>query len=221
MKKLLLPFLGLLFSLSLTSCLTITEEYSFKKNGSGSMSYTIDMSEMASLLSMAGESGEGSMDEQISMADMADRLKGINGVSGITFNEDKKNYVFNVGFKFANLTALNAALEQVISNTDDADSEAPTAYFAMENNTITYYRSSASNPLGDEMMEGEDSEAVYTMLESMKYNLQFNVPKTAKVVYTGGIAEMGGKKNREVNVEVNFREVAEVPGALTTTIVMK
>ncbi len=40
----------LLFVLLMQGCLTIEENYTFKKDGSGTMEYVVDMSEMADLM---------------------------------------------------------------------------------------------------------------------------------------------------------------------------
>jgi len=40
------PLLLATFLVGLTGCITIEEQYSFKKNGSGTMTYVLDMREM-------------------------------------------------------------------------------------------------------------------------------------------------------------------------------
>ncbi|MCB0780956.1 MAG: hypothetical protein KDC03_15785, partial [Flavobacteriales bacterium] len=48
-----------LLVITLSGCITIEEHYTFKKNGSGSMEYVIDMSVMKELMdSMEGAFGE-------------------------------------------------------------------------------------------------------------------------------------------------------------------
>lgn len=217
LRTLLVAASALLF----TSCLTVTETYTFKKNGSGTMEYTLDMSEMASLLAMAGQEDGGDATSEISMERIGKELEGISGISGVSYKDDKDTYVFKLSFKFNSLKALNEALAYVISNKGEEAETESEAYFTMEGNTIVYHRSSTNAPLGDELMGGEDAESMYSILESMKYNLNFSLPRSAAVVYTVGEATSGGKKNREVNVVANFREVAENAEALTTTIVMK
>jgi hypothetical protein len=212
-----------LLPLLMASCLTIEESYLFKRNGSGSMTYTLDMSEMASLLKMSQESE----DAEDPTGDMgfeaeADRLSGISGISGVKANSDKDNYIFSVSFKFASLDALNAALTELILN-DEEGSEPVHEFFRMENNAIVATHRMKGNPLtGSELMgDDEESEQAAALMESMKYKKHFTFASSVQTVYSGSDASISGKKDRELHLESNFRQLMEDGEALNASIVLK
>ncbi|RMG23990.1 MAG: hypothetical protein D6730_13415 [Bacteroidetes bacterium] len=203
-----------------TSCLTIEEIYEFNKNGSGFMEYKVDLSEMASLLEMAAEEEGTPMEEELSFKEVAKKLSGINGISAVNVIDDRENYLFGINFKFKNLQALNQALNKIML--DEEPGQAPHTFFKMENNVIS--RTHMMNKAMDtkELLgEDESSEMAMAMLENMKYKLNFKFKKPVKVVYSAAEASIAGKKNREVKIEANFKQLAEDTEALNASIVFK
>ena len=88
-KTILATLIGAIFML--TGCITIEEHYSFKKNGSGTMKYIIDMKEMGEMLEAFAdelEENEGSSSESeddlnvgdIPMSELADSLRTVAGI---------------------------------------------------------------------------------------------------------------------------------------------
>lgn len=106
-----MPFSGIP---AFTGCITIEENYAFKKNGSGTMEYVIDLSELGDMMKTLNSAGDGEpkSDGDISTMDMNDEvaaLKGIPGIGKVKLNT-KKAWVQRLSFSFKNVTALNAAL---------------------------------------------------------------------------------------------------------------
>jgi len=108
MKKiyllLLIPFI--LF----TGCLEITQKIKFKKNGSGSVEFTVDFSKMKSL--MKDEMENIGKDSPFNKETKS--LAVINGISKV--KKKKKDGIETLSFSFKNVEALNTALGVVWSD---------------------------------------------------------------------------------------------------------
>lgn len=135
-------------ALTLTGCLHLIEEVTFKNNGSGTYKMTIDMSEMKGMMDMfkgMGEEGQeagdeettsdeapdmdgGGGDEDNGMAQMgaelsavAQSLKGVSGLTNVTEINDTTTFLFGYSFDFADVAALNKAMK--IINKEKYDSK--------------------------------------------------------------------------------------------------
>lgn len=133
-----------LVSMTLTSCLHILEEVTFKDKGSGTYAMTLDMSEIKGMVDMmkgmAGDSLSGDstaimqgenpvaggadnsmtqMGEQLSS--VATSLKGVEGINNVVEVNDTTNLKFGYSFEFVDVAALNRALK--IINKDKYDSK--------------------------------------------------------------------------------------------------
>ena len=147
MKNLRNLFLAVLamVSMTLTSCLHILEEVTFKDKGNGSYAMTLDMSELKGMMdmmkgmtgdSLSGDStailgGDAPTDQPAvdnSMSQMGEQLssvaaslKGIQGVSNVVEVNDTSNLKFGYTFDFVDVAALNRALK--IINKEKYDSK--------------------------------------------------------------------------------------------------
>ena len=147
MKNLRNLFLAVLamVSMTLTSCLHILEEVTFKDKGNGSYAMTLDMSELKGMMDMmkgmtgdslggdstaisqggmpaadpAVDNSMSQMGEQLSS--VAASLKGVQGVSNVVEINDTTNLKFGYTFDFADVASLNRALK--IINKDKYDSK--------------------------------------------------------------------------------------------------
>ena len=205
---------------SFSSCITIEESYTFKSNGSGSMKYTIDMSEMSSLLAMAAEEeGANPMGQDMSFVEIADRLNEIEGISGATAIENKEKYLYGLNFKFQNLNALNRALNKILI--DDPQAEIHTFFKETDGVITRTHLMTKDMNTSDLLGEDESSEYAMQIMESMAYRLKFEFKKPVKAIYSSASAKIGGNKNREVVIQANFKELSEDIQTLSTSIVLK
>lgn len=210
-----------------TSCITVEENYTFKKNGSGSMQYVMDMHElieqMGSLMDMAGgEGGENPLEGAAKgFKEQSEKLKGLAGISKVKFEEDKKG-IYKISFNFKNIKALNDGLNKIMGGED------PTKYhtfFTLDGKVLKRVHSEQAN-LGDitEML-GEDGESEYaqTMYESMKYKLNFKFASDVEAVYTGIESEEGViTDGKSLKMNTTFAEVmTKGASALSLTAVLK
>lgn len=218
--KNLFPAFCLALIISFTSCITIEESYTFKSNGAGTMKYTIDMSEMSSLLAMAEEEEGGNpMGQDMSFVEIADKLKEIPGISVAEAIEDKENYLYGLSFKFQDLNALNRALNKILIDDPSADIH---TFFTEKDGVMTRtHLMTKDMNTSDLLGEDESSEYAMQIMESMSYKLKFEFKKPVKAIYSSASAELGGKKNREVVIQANFKELSEDIQTLSTSIVLK
>jgi hypothetical protein len=130
----------LLGSITLTSCLHIIEEVTFRNDGRGQYKMTLDMSELKGMMDMfkgmaqdsttmggdstATDAGMGDMgalggqDNSMTqmgqeMVKVAESLKNIPGITNVMETNDTTNFQFGYTFDFADVAALNRALKVI------------------------------------------------------------------------------------------------------------
>jgi hypothetical protein len=218
LRTLILPALLALF----TGCLTIEENYTFKKNGSGTMEYVLDLSEMGEMLKAfggdeAGKDKGGNMD----MSDHAARLRQLPGISKVKL--DSKEWVQRISFSFKDLDALNAALNVLMP-----DSVGTHTFFAWEGNTLVRTSNRYAHSLGAGMAEasdegdnGEEGFSMATMLDMMKYKYSFKFANAIEPVAVADGVHQETKGTKQVFVDTDFGVIAKDPKALDLRIPVK
>ncbi len=210
MKKLTKRLLGWLtlgvVSLLFTSCLHIVEEITVKKDGSGSYTMTIDMSEVKSMMDALKSMGEQTDEEKSSdqpeeaneedaqettednsmlqmgteLSSVANSLRGIAGLSNVREINDTSTYLFGYSFDFANIEVLNKAIR--IINREKYDSKVEEAFRFKSGN---FERLNAAD-IGEQFkktlteVEEEDEEGnadmVKAFFSSMTYKQVYRFP---------------------------------------------
>jgi hypothetical protein len=115
-------FLGLI---SLSSCLNIFEDLTFRKDGTGHYQMKIDMGKVKEMLEMVKSMQPDSMatggetDQMGQMGTafvaMADLVKNMRGITNVVAINDTANFVFGYEFDFLNVEALNRAVKKISS----------------------------------------------------------------------------------------------------------
>ncbi|RLD69600.1 MAG: hypothetical protein DRJ10_21355 [Bacteroidetes bacterium] len=170
MKKLnLFIFLLILF---FTSC-TITQEFHFKKDYSGSAKIAIDMGTfldmMAGMDSLGTQSG--SMKDSLDFAfkESAKKLDGI-GVKNIKYGWQDDDKVMYLKYDFSDIETLNKAMNasddgnSSFMKSEDNDDH---VYFTQKGKTLTYFGVKSKN---DSLNSGE----MASMKDYYNYTLKFN-----------------------------------------------
>lgn len=180
------------------------------------MQYTIDMSEMSSLLEMAQEEQDFS-DSAIPFSEIQPRLESISGVSNIKVDEDKESYVFTISFDFRSISVLNKALSAML-NQGQGEQE----YFRKEGKVLTRTHLLSDSFDTNELLDDEET-ASYAMnfLSSMSYKMKFQFKKPVQAVYSAADIAITGKKDKEVWIETDFKQLTENGEMLNTSIVLK
>ncbi len=220
--------------IGLTGCITIEENYSFKKNGSGTMTYVIDMSEMGSMIENMGDGEkkeEGGAEDlgNMDMTNHADALKSIAGISKVKMDKGKK-WIQKLSFAFKDVAALNRALNQLMPDSNGTSHE----FFKWEGGTLVHtsnrhayeISSTMANEAGagDAGEEGDEEEAggfdMSTMLSSMKYKYSFKFQEAVASTEGGAmIKEAAGAK--EVKLSTDWGVLAKDPRALDLRIALQ
>lgn len=217
----LLVVLGLLL---FTGCLTIEENYSFKKNGSGTMEYVVDLSEMGSLMETFGEMGEGGSKDLgvMEMSQQVQALKSIPGIRKVKL-DNKKKWVQRVSFSFKDVASLNSALNVLMPDSTNARHE----FFRWEGSTLVRTNNRHAHDLGASLVKSdelanEDAEEggmnMGDMLESMKYKYSF---KFAEGIASNTAAEGVHKETlsrKAMRFDTDFSVIGRDPKALDLTI---
>jgi hypothetical protein len=216
------------FMLLFTGCLTIEEHYTFKKNGSGTMEYVVDMSEVGELMKTLSEMGEGDgipkTTDDMGTLDMADEmaaLKKIDGISKVKLDA-KKKWVQRLKFDFKDINALNNALNILMPDSLGR----PHTFFRWEGNTLVRTNNRHAYELGAGMAResGEDGEEegadMGAFLEAMKYRYSF---KFANDISTTEMAHGVNKEaagNRVVKFDTDWSVISRDENALDLKIVL-
>ncbi len=228
MQKIIWIFTALI-AVSLTSCITIEERYTIKKNGSGHMEYIIDMSEMASLLEMlpkdeddeeAGDNPLSGLSEGLGGADMGDiaaKLEGMEGISKVTQITGDNELYMGIGFDFKSVEALNNA----VSSFNEGGGMTPITFdgkkFVREQELAGELN--MEELLGDS--EEVDAAQMNMFFTQMKYKVSVTFKKPINAIYTSGDAKFTDKKHKSMEVETSFKELFEGENPLNFSVITK
>lgn len=205
----------------LPGCLTIEENYTFKKDGSGTMEYVVDMSELAELMKgLPGKDKKGKDDGlgKMDLTEVKDRLKGIPGVSKVKMKEEKDGFIQRLSFKFKDINALNGALSRIMADSTGG----PQEVFRWEGGTLVRTGNKHARELGGDMGgETGDSTDMSAMLQMMHYKLNF---KFAEDVDSTKVAEGMNTEtvsSREVKFNTDWSVITKDPAALDLRIQLR
>lgn len=205
-------FLFLALVCGLSACLTIEENYTFKRDGSGSMEYVIDLSEMAEL--MKGLPGGNDTKDEGGGMDLAGDLSAIKGIPGIRkvkLKKEKDGFVQRLSFRFADIRALNAALNRLMPDSTDHAHE----FFRWEGNTLVRTNNRHALELGGGFGgDPGDSTGMDMMLQSMhyRYALRFS-DEVGDVQLADGVYRKDGDR-KTLELDTDWSVISKVPGAL-------
>lgn len=160
----------------ITGCLTIEENYTFKKNGSGTMEYVVDLGALGELMKSMKEMGDkdakkdGGMDE-LDLADEVDKLKSVPGIKKVKMKQEKDGFVQRISFSFKDIDALNGALNVLMPDSTGKKEN----FFRWEGNTLVRTNNRHAEELGGDMSDKEDNDSLDMtgMLRSMQYKYSF------------------------------------------------
>jgi len=219
MKKLLL-FSFSASLLLLTSCITIFEKYKINADGSGTLEYIIDMSEMYEMMAAFSDSTEemdmSGFDE--SMRETLPGLKNLSGISNIELTGNPTKFIAGVKFDFNNSDALNKAMAILFMN--EEKSEDKTKYVEIKGKNFTRFGLTSKEFNKEALLGSEelDQETMKTLLESMKYKISVEFEKPVKKVTS--MAVLTQEKN-SVLLETNLSEIFNNSDYLKTIIKTK
>lgn len=197
MKRLYTPLLAVLL-LSLSSCLELTEQVRLKDNGSGTFTFTLDMSAAKPWFDMLAsfdddEEDTGSevqSDLNEAMEEAHERIKNMKGIHHITTIEANNGLLSGITFGFDNIDALNRAMNEVIDHEDEDGEKEFTEYFRYQNGELTRINTIDLEKRIQEETDGEipdvdlsiNGQSLQDMLKSMRYRTEYTFDKAVKKV---------------------------------------
>ena len=204
MKKLFTILLVLVVSFGTSSCVNFIEKIFFNENGSGTYTFTLDMSEMKSLAEMSGEdiSSETIMDEiNFDDNDMVQKLNKIEGLSKVSTEFDDDNFSLTIGFDFKDINALNVGMSTYLADSTKLEIEM-FDFFSIKKNKITRLDINPTLDTFQKQMstEAEEEEATLDMMKMMFSDLYYSsVITTAKKIKSFSSKEYTSKGDNSIS----------------------
>lgn len=160
MKKAIFSIVSVMvFSLLLQSCFEIKEIVTINKDGSGTFTMAIDMSEVKAMIEGFSDGEEeggnplGEMQEEYE--ETKAKLEVIEGISNIQFTTENDGYVITTSFDFVDIDALNTGMNVVYE--DENEYGERTEYYTLKRKN--FERTSNHNMLNE--LKGEmDSDEI-------------------------------------------------------------
>lgn len=198
----------------ISGCLTIKESYSFKKNGSGTMSYQVVFDQMDATF---GGSQENLIPQSWSFDSLARVLDNIPGISDIQLTGDPSQSEFGLTYKFESLTSLNHALSRMLL----ADTTEVFRYFTREHGVWVRKHKADRMSFSDGFVsKSRDEQQVAAILQKLDYEITMEFKKPVFVAYSGVEARIGGRKNKEISLKATLADLSLHPEMLSTTILL-
>lgn len=176
-SKLTLQILVIVCLLTTTSCVSFLEKVFFRADGSGTYTFSVDLSSMMDMAQMAGDEMDADqlmkelkMDENGTM----DKLKEIEGVNNVRPEFDQETSMLSMVFDFDNIAALNEGISTYLHDSTKAE-VVQYEIFTMKGNSI---ERSNLNLLMDSFEKGmeagmEDSEEMSMEFVKMMFSDMF------------------------------------------------
>lgn len=198
MKK--LNFVILFLTLIFTSC-TITQEFHFKKDFSGSAKITVDMGTFMDMMEGMDSTGTQSagMKDSLDFAfkESAQKLEGI-GVTNIKYGWHDDNKIMFLSYDFADIEDLNKAMNasddgnsSFMKNEDNDDH----VYFTLKGKTLIYEGVKTKN---DSIYTNE----MASMKDYYKYKLIFTFDMKVKKVDNHNVSLSENNKKATLNASL-------------------
>lgn len=196
LKKLLIYNCLLLLLVFNSSCFDILEEINLKKDGSGSLLITMNMSKsktkLASIMlldSVNGHKVPSEHDIALGMNDIVSHLKKTKGITNIKQTKDFKNYIFSVSCDFADIKSLNAISSEMIKEQNKrGKTNFSTNNFAYNATEKVFERKFTYDPSIKKSFDYLDSEnkkifddASYTSIYRFEESIEKSSNRTAKI----------------------------------------
>lgn len=132
-SRLLTHLLVIFMAFSFTSCFHIIEDIFFQKDGSGTYSIVVDMSQIANMMELMGSGDNKEMEEAMSgmvseFEMVKKRMEALNGVSNVKQEVDKETLIFSTSFDFDDLKALNLGMSEYFMDREGGQTETHTFF---------------------------------------------------------------------------------------------
>lgn len=210
-KKFTPIFLTLTIFFSLSGCIEITEEASFNKDGSGNYALILDMSKAINELGLTDlkqiPGGSAQLDS------LKKELGSVKGISDVKHSIDDKKGILKIGFKFADINALNEVMRMKNKVKDNTES-----YFSMVGKN--FQRSKALPGLApgvdldqqiEELKKDADDKVSRALLGSIAYKSIYKFDR--KIAQCSNNRAVISKNGKTVSLAFTIQDVLDGNGA--------
>lgn len=184
MKRLATLLLVFLLPLLLSSCFEIMEEVNMKTATSGHYIVTVNMSQSKFQLdrilsqdTIFGMNVPTRKEIEATFTNIENQTRSVKGISNVVLTKDYTNYIFKLDLDFANIKALNAAINHVWKTYDPRGDTSTVHYIAQQG---VFKKTSNANLLKPykDRMTFRDRE----MLSTSTYTAIYRYPTEVKTV---------------------------------------
>lgn len=199
-------------------CLTIEENYTFKKNGSGTMEYVVDLSALADVLgSLDKNDGKKRESPQgMQLGQQAELLKDLEGVKAVKLKQEDRGFIQRISFAFADIAALNRALNVLMPDSTGVQQE----FFHWEGNTLVRKNNKHLSGIGEGIGGGGDSLNTQGILQSMKYTYSFKFRENVESTQLAAGMGKASPSKKKLELGTDFSVIAKDPSALDLRITL-
>ncbi|HEY8400323.1 MAG TPA: hypothetical protein VIK89_03620 [Cytophagaceae bacterium] len=182
----------LLFCFLCTSCFEIKEELTLKKDGSGTYSFTMDMSQLKQvfIMSQAFAKGFSSMDTsgkykpnmnfhnpmlnmKIKFDQLKYKLEEIKGITNYEVVYDTSLYLIGAKYNFSNITALNASVNELQKDQEEKQED----HYKYNGRVFERYNSISEN---DVKIGANNDSIARSMLGTARYHIIYHFEEPVK-----------------------------------------
>ncbi len=211
-----------------TGCIDFLEEITYHRNGSGTYQFTVDMSQMKSLLDgLGGDDSESSAKEDpmkdigSKFDELENKLKKVQGISHFKSINDTSTFIFGFTFDFKNAEALNNALHE-----QDEKLAASTQLFTGSKRLFKRFnKGSMAEAMKDELAgdnaKDEDMAMVKSMFEDMKLRTVYHFDRRIKSSSNVNSMISADKKNLTIDYYFFKPELNKGDDGVGTVIKLK
>lgn len=219
--RLLLPLIVLL-----SGCITIEEHYSFNEDGSGTMEFVVDMTAFKDIAEAFGDlsdpkhSTAGAVEAEddkpeMGMQEKAEALQQIQGIRDLKQVEEEDGYIQRIRFAFADLHALNSALNVLMPDSIGKDVE----FFRWEGRELVRRNNNYTMELGEDMAgDMADDNDISELFASMKYKMSFTFAKPVTGTQVADGIEVEAPDDRTLELSTDWSVLEKDPTALDLRI---
>ena len=210
---------GLFLGLFLSSCLTIEESYYFRRDGSGSMRFSVDLTELGAILNYAEAEGSTNVLTDLSFIHAVKQLRQLEGIYNVILLDDPENYIWGVEYEFVHTVALNQALAilllQEIPDNPDPFVEYHGRMFRQNHRMDKLL-------LAEKLDEDESLASLSAELkDKMHYRIHYHFDRPIKAVYAQQDIQLPKRRTKYLQFESTFWEMEQNPRILDATLILK
>jgi len=183
------------------------------------MRFSVDFSEMETLLSYADRESEAHALDDLSFVEVVKQLKQIDGLYEVSLLDEPEAYRWGVSYEFEHTVALNKALNILLITGQNQSFHPFIEYHGQQfksNHLMNKF------VMRDKLSEDERlAPMAEQLMKKMDYNIHYEFARPIKVVYAEQEVALMGSKPKNLDLSTNLWELEENKTILNATLVLK